>query len=292
MRSTVGIALELEDRLAQPLERLDQRIVVTKDHLVIQFAVDPALDDALDVAEVGDHVAAVEFGRAHVHFDDGVVPVRMFADAVVVEQPVSVAEIDALRDEIHSHTVTYRPCSMTASAVLFSGGLDSAVLLARELQTGRRGASDSRPRGTRVGTGGSAGDQPPAGRRAVRRPHPDPVSTLAVDMRDVYPPTHWAIVGQPPAYDTPDEDVYLEGRNITLLAKAAVLARADAHRPARHRAAGRKSVSRRHPEFFARDGPRALARTRARHRDRGALCRAPQGAGDRARRPSWVCHSS
>ena len=42
-------------------------------------------------------------------------------------------------------------------------------------------------------------------------------------MRDVYPATHWAVTGQPPAYDTPDEDVYLEGRNIVLIAKAAVL---------------------------------------------------------------------
>jgi 7-cyano-7-deazaguanine synthase len=41
-------------------------------------------------------------------------------------------------------------------------------------------------------------------------------------MRDVYPPTHWAIKGEPPAFDTPDEDVYLEGRNIVLLTKAAV----------------------------------------------------------------------
>ena len=30
-----------------------------------------------------------------------VVPVRMLADAVVVEQPVAVAELDALGDEIH-----------------------------------------------------------------------------------------------------------------------------------------------------------------------------------------------
>jgi len=28
--------------------------------------------------------------------------------------------------------------------------------------------------------------------------------------------------GQPPGYDTPDEDVYLEGRNIVLLSKASV----------------------------------------------------------------------
>ena len=46
--------------------------------------------------------------------------------------------------------------------------------------------------------------------------------SLAIDMRDVYPPTHWAIRGVPPAYDTPDEDVYLEGRNVVLLSKASV----------------------------------------------------------------------
>src|SRR6185369_10410719 len=50
-----------------------------------------------------------------------------------------------------------------------------------------------------------------------------PVITLSFDMREVYPQTHWAITGTPPAYDTPDEDVYLEGRNIVLISKAAVL---------------------------------------------------------------------
>ena len=41
-------------------------------------------------------------------------------------------------------------------------------------------------------------------------------------MRDVYAATHWAMQGQPPAYHTPDEDVYLPGRNIVLLGKAGV----------------------------------------------------------------------
>ena len=50
-----------------------------------------------------------------------------------------------------------------------------------------------------------------------------PLKTLSVDMRDVYPSTHWAVTGRPPGYDTPDVDVYIEGRNITLVAKAAVL---------------------------------------------------------------------
>ena len=45
---------------------------------------------------------------------------------------------------------------------------------------------------------------------------------LQFTMADIYPPTHWAIRGEPPAYDTPDEDVYLTGRNLVLLAKAGI----------------------------------------------------------------------
>ena len=110
----------------------------------------------------------------------------------------------------------------SASAVLFSGGLDSAVLLARELTNG------GRPRPIHVRAGLAWED---AEARAVRRVlaadpfalKVSPAITLTIDMRDVYPPTHWAVRGEPPAYDTPDEDVYLEGRNIVLISKAAVL---------------------------------------------------------------------
>ena len=49
-----------------------------------------------------------------------------------------------------------------------------------------------------------------------------PLVSLSIDMRDVYPSTHWAIQGKPPEYHTPDEDVYLPGRNIVLLGKAAL----------------------------------------------------------------------
>ena len=45
-------------------------------------------------------------------------------------------------------------------------------------------------------------------------------------MRDVYPPAHWAIAGTPPAYHTPDEEVYLAGRNIVLLSRRRFTARA------------------------------------------------------------------
>jgi 7-cyano-7-deazaguanine synthase len=49
-----------------------------------------------------------------------------------------------------------------------------------------------------------------------------PLAVLNVDMTDVYPRSHWAVQGQPPGYHTPDEDVYLPGRNVILFGKAGV----------------------------------------------------------------------
>jgi len=106
------------------------------------------------------------------------------------------------------------------SAVLLSGGLDSAVLLAEEASRG-----EVQPIYVSAGL---AWEQ--AERDAVARLLASgrvgsrvlPLVSLSVDMRDVYPATHWSIEGRPPAYHTPDEDVYLPGRNIILLAKAGV----------------------------------------------------------------------
>ena len=109
-----------------------------------------------------------------------------------------------------------------STAVLLSGGLDSAVLLADE--AARIGAGDVQPIYVSAGLAWEDAerrmvsrllDTPPF--RGVR-----PLASLTVDMRDVYAASHWAIRGTPPAYHTPDEDVYLPGRNVVLLAKAAV----------------------------------------------------------------------
>ena len=61
-----------------------------------------------------------------------------------------------------------------------------------------------------------------AGRFLTSLPPMRPMAALTVDMRDVYPASHWAVRGEAPGFDTPDTDVYLEGRNIILLSKAAV----------------------------------------------------------------------
>jgi 7-cyano-7-deazaguanine synthase len=107
-----------------------------------------------------------------------------------------------------------------STAVLLSAGLDSAVLAASELRTG-----PVQPIYVSAGLAWEAEElralerllhEPPfAGRIA---PH----VRLTFDVEDVYPATHWALRGTPPAFDTPDEDVYLTGRNVVLLSKAAI----------------------------------------------------------------------
>lgn len=105
------------------------------------------------------------------------------------------------------------------TAVLFSAGLDSAVLAAAEARNGgvhavyvscglAWEAEEFEAAGRLLGTPAFAGVES--------------LARLEFTARDLYPATHWALTGQPPAFDTPDEDVYLTGRNIMLLSKAAI----------------------------------------------------------------------
>ena len=107
-----------------------------------------------------------------------------------------------------------------STAVLLSGGLDSAVLLAEEAAAG-----EVQPVYVSVGLAWEGAERAMVSRlleRAPLRGQVRPLVSLGVDMRDVYSATHWAMAGRPPAYHTPDEDVYLPGRNVVLLGKAAV----------------------------------------------------------------------
>jgi 7-cyano-7-deazaguanine synthase len=106
------------------------------------------------------------------------------------------------------------------TAVLLSGGLDSAVLLADEAARG-----DVQPIYIGAGLAWESAERSMVD--ALLRSNPlngrtRDLVALSVDMRDVYAATHWAVTGMPPAYHTPDEDVYLPGRNIVLLTKAGV----------------------------------------------------------------------
>jgi 7-cyano-7-deazaguanine synthase len=106
------------------------------------------------------------------------------------------------------------------TAVLCSGGLDSAVLLADAARQGPVqpvyiGADLSWEARERAMLDRLLASPRFAGRVAS-------LASLEFSARDLYPPGHWVLTGNPPAYDTPDANVYLPGRNVMLLAKTAV----------------------------------------------------------------------
>ena len=105
------------------------------------------------------------------------------------------------------------------AAVLFSSGLDSAVLAAAEART-----SQVHPIYISAGLAWEREELAAVDRLAAARVFGDlkPVARLTFTVEDLYPPMHWALRGTPPAFDTPDQDVYLTGRNIILLSKAAI----------------------------------------------------------------------
>lgn len=117
----------------------------------------------------------------------------------------------------------------SAVAVLCSGGLDSVVLAAHLAQE-----SEVHPVYVSVGLAWEGAERAALARLTQVPAYAArlaPLVTLDVTMRDVYGGGHWAVRGTPPAYDTPDEDVYLAGRNLILLAKAGVYcASAGIHR--------------------------------------------------------------
>jgi 7-cyano-7-deazaguanine synthase len=130
-----------------------------------------------------------------------------------------------LTNQSPNHPITKLPNFLMSTALLLSGGLDSAVLLAEEtaratVQPIYISVGLAWEQAERDAVAGLLADATLASR--VR-----PLVSLTLDMRDVYQSGHWAVQGRPPAYDTPDEEVYLPGRNVVLLAKAAVYCAGD-----------------------------------------------------------------
>ncbi len=105
------------------------------------------------------------------------------------------------------------------TAVLLSAGLDSAVLAASEARQ-----SDVHPVYVSVGLAWEADELAMLAELLETPPYASlaPLMHLSFPAGDLYSPTHWAIVGTPPGFDTPDTDVYLTGRNVMLLSKAGI----------------------------------------------------------------------
>ena len=117
------------------------------------------------------------------------------------------------------------------TAVLCSAGLDSAVLLASELHAATAAAGEVmggkahvQPVYVRSGLAWEAEERRLAERLIAAPPFAGrvaPPATLDCPVTDTYRPGHWALAGEPPGYATADEEVYLVGRNVLLLAKVA-----------------------------------------------------------------------
>jgi 7-cyano-7-deazaguanine synthase len=105
------------------------------------------------------------------------------------------------------------------TAVLLSAGLDSAVLSAREARE-----TIVHPVYVSAGLAWESRELAALERLLTAPAYRNcaPLVHLTFPVADLYPPTHWALRGEPPAFDTPDEDVYLTGRNIILLSKAGI----------------------------------------------------------------------
>jgi 7-cyano-7-deazaguanine synthase len=109
--------------------------------------------------------------------------------------------------------------SASGTVVLLSSGLDSAVLAAAEGQTRK-----VHPVYVSAGLAWEREELSAVDRLLATPVYRDlaPIARLTFTVTDLYPAMHWALRGTPPAFDTPDEDVYLTGRNIVLLSKAGI----------------------------------------------------------------------
>ena len=107
-----------------------------------------------------------------------------------------------------------------AVAVLASGGLDSAILVAHLMSEGR----EVTPIYMRFGLAWEDVEVRHLERFLDSLPALDakPLVVLDLPIADVYG-AHWSVTGQDvPDDDSPDEAVYLPGRNLLLLAKSSV----------------------------------------------------------------------
>lgn len=107
-----------------------------------------------------------------------------------------------------------------AVAVMASGGLDSAILVAQLASQGRQVT----PIYVRFGLAWEDVEVRHLERFLASLPFPDIRALVVLDLpvADIYG-THWSVTGRGvPDDDSPDEAVYLPGRNLLLLAKSSV----------------------------------------------------------------------
>ena len=167
------------------------------------------------------------------------------------------------------------------SAVLCSGGLDSAVLVADERTRG-----EVQPVFVNAGFAWERREHAILD-RFLSAPLFDigvrPLVTLSCPVTDVYASSHWALTGHPPGYNTPGGDVYLVGRNVLLLSKVAVFCAVENIGRIVIGPLSGNPFSRRDARILRPPRAGRLDRARSPDRDRGAVRGDAKGTGDHAR---------
>ena len=128
---------------------------------------------------------------------------------------------------------------MTATAVLTSGGLDSAALLAETASTGV-----AYPIYVEAGMVWESGEKASLDRfvAALDSPNVRSVTYLSLQVAPLLS-GHWSVTGQGiPDSDAPDEEMYIPGRNILLIGLAAGMVQHSRCEPGGHRFAGIQSI--------------------------------------------------
>lgn len=105
-------------------------------------------------------------------------------------------------------------------AVLVSGGLDSAILVGELARTSPR----VHPIYVRFGLVWESAEEAAVRQflAALNEPVVQPLEVFEIPLQPVYG-AHWSVTGEDvPNFDSPDEAVFLPGRNLLLLSQAAV----------------------------------------------------------------------
>lgn len=95
-----GVGVHQVTGLPMPVKHGDQGILPMQEHLVVQFGIDPGLDDLVYVAEIDDHSPMVQMLADNLHFNSAVVAVEMTTFPLIIEQAMAVAEIDVFCDSV------------------------------------------------------------------------------------------------------------------------------------------------------------------------------------------------
>lgn len=111
--NVLGRGVHVHDKHRLPLlAKVGQdRIILVKQHPMVESPIDPALYDLFDSGEIHHHAQRVEFGGSDRNDGPAIVAVEVPALTVVVQEPVAVTEADFASDLVHDKIIRGELCS-------------------------------------------------------------------------------------------------------------------------------------------------------------------------------------